>query len=455
MNFLVLVAMVSCTYGLMTAWSSPFIVKITQDKVNYNISEDQAAYFTLIPPITMVTFCPFFSKMNDIFGRKTSLQMMIIPYIISLILTAVAENVYVFYASRFFAGLGDACHFASVPMYIGEITTPSVRGTWGNTISVFIFLGQFLINLIGQQFSVWVSAYICLPLPIAFLILSLYLPESPFYCVMKGNEEGAKHSLRILRGDKSLDQDFHNLKLDVDRQMSERGRWLDLFVIGSNRRAFIGGLFLRISQQFSAITVFNVYVQFIFEKSGTKIDAKMSALVVTFVLFFITLIAAFTVENFGRRKTYMCSLLACALCLLANGVYFILDQFTNTNLSTVNWLPLVFSVVYIIFCAFGIGMLPTLMLGEIFSASIKAYGLSFLSLALGALQFITNAIFYFLNTKLGLYAPFIFFGLCTMLSSIVSLHLVPETKGKTLEEIQQDLKKKELKTKSKPIDVIE
>lgn len=439
--------MISFTYGMLTAWSSPFLVKIAQDKVNYNITEDEASFFTLIPPITMVTFCLLFSKMNDIFGRKRCLQLMILPYIISLGLTAIATNVYVFYASRFFSGLGDACHFASVPMYIGEITTPNVRGTWGNCISGFLFLGQFCMNLIGQRFSVWTSAYICLTVPITFLILSFFLPESPYYCLMKGQIDEAKKSLQLLRGDKFLAQEFQKLQTDVERQMSDRGRWLDLLLIGSNRKAFMGGVFLRVSQQFAGITIFSVYLQFIFEKSGTKIDPKTSTLIVTFIMFLVTFIAGFIVENFGRKKTYTFSLSACALMLLADGTFFFLDEITDINLSSVTWLPLVFSVIYIVFCAFGIGMLPTLMLGELFSASIKGYGLSFLALILGALQFATNAIFYYLHSKFGLYAPFLFFGCFTVFSSLISLFLVPETKGKTLEEIQQDLKEKKLPIK--------
>jgi MFS family permease len=156
---------------MLFSWSSPSIPKIVEDKVNYNISLDEASYFTVLPPIGAIVSSFLFAKLNDTIGRKYSLLLIAFPHIISLILIANAKSVYVFYVSRFITGLGDSCLFASLPIYVGEISTPKVRGTWGNLMTFLIYLGQLSINVIGSYTTIATAAYICLVFPIFFYVL--------------------------------------------------------------------------------------------------------------------------------------------------------------------------------------------------------------------------------------------------------------------------------------------
>ncbi|KAJ8971679.1 hypothetical protein NQ317_013997 [Molorchus minor] len=233
--------MVPLTAGMLFTWSSPFIPKISSDKTNYDISEEEASYFTVIPPIAMIITSLLFSNLNDIFGRKPTMIINAIPYVIAWILAAVASNIWVFYASRVFSGIGDGFVFSSVPMYIAEISTPKVRGVWGNALTFFIYIGQLLIAIIGSYCSVKVSSYIGMCVPVLFIVIFLFMPESPYFYVMKGKFEEARSSLRWLRGIEDVEEDFLQIKADVERQMSEKGTWKDLFVIDSNRRALYAG----------------------------------------------------------------------------------------------------------------------------------------------------------------------------------------------------------------------
>lgn len=98
----------------------------------------------------MIITSSFFFYIADLLGRKKAIQFLAIPLIVSLIVTMFARNKWHFYAARFIAGFGDGIIFCSLPPYIGEITTPTVRGEWGNTPTFFIFLGQFSITVIGK-----------------------------------------------------------------------------------------------------------------------------------------------------------------------------------------------------------------------------------------------------------------------------------------------------------------
>lgn len=426
----------------MFAWTSPYILKISKDKTNYDISEEEAAYLSIIPPISMMISCLFFAILNDVLGRKITLMLIAVPQILFLLLTIVASNIEVFSLARVFTGFGDAFFFVSLPMYVGEISTPKVRGTWGNLVMVTVFLGMFLMNIIGSYLSVMEASYLCLPLPLIFLILMLAMPESPYYCIMKNQENDARKSLKFLRGKENVEEEYKRLKIDVDRQISERGTWLDLFKIPTNRTALLAGVFLRFSQQMSGLMVFNNFAQFIFKKSGTNISSEVSSIIYSGLLFVLTVCCVYTVEKFGRKKNYMYSLLLCAIVLLALSVYFFLDYNVKMDLKKFEWFPLAGMILYIVFMSFGIGIVPTLMLGELFSASIKSKALSFITVTTGLTQFLTNKIFYVLYINFGLFAPFLMFSIASFISTLISIKVIPETKGKTLEEIQQSLNKR-------------
>nr|XP_023029996.1 facilitated trehalose transporter Tret1-like [Leptinotarsa decemlineata] len=437
-------------FGMLFSWSSPFIVKITEDKVNYNITENEASVFTTIPPIMMILLCPVFSKLCDIIGRKRTLMLIAVPQIIAWLLTIVSNNVWVLYLSRFFSGIGDGGIMASLPMYVGEVAIPKIRGAWGNIMNVFIYLGVFLINVIGSYCDVKQTAYICISLPILYLAIMSFMPESPYYYIKKGDPAKAKESLRWLRGKTDVDQIYEKLKIDIEKQMLETGTWKDLVSIRSNRKALLAGIFLRVSQQLGGAAAFSVYTKFIFKKSGSDISPAVASMIYTGLCFGLLFVSGFVIERFGRKKSYMGALTTCGIVLLSQAIYLFIDQqVPSIDLSSIKWFPVVGMILYVIFCSFGIFNIPTLMSGELFSTSIKAKGLSVLTITFGVMIFVANNIFYLLNTSIGLYCPFLFFGVCNIISTSLSIYIIPETKGKTLEEIQEDLKSEKVPKKVK------
>ncbi|XP_023027994.2 facilitated trehalose transporter Tret1 isoform X1 [Leptinotarsa decemlineata] len=431
--------------GLFIAWPSPFIVKITQDKDNYAISEYQASYFTIWINVGITVFSPFFTifSIPDIIGRKRTLLLSAFPHVSAWLMKAFSGNVYVLNLARFIAGLGDAIIFASLPAYIGETTTPKVRGVWGNSLICSLFLGQFLMNVIGAYCSVQHTSFICLTVPVIFLVSFLKMPESPYFYLMKGREGEAKSALQRLRGTNAVDGELMKLKVALARQMSENGTWKDLIMIRSNRRALAAAVFLRVSQVTAGFYVFASYTQFIFEKSGGNVSSEVSSIIYIGLSFVLFSVGAYFSDKFGRQKSYMISLSLSSAVLFLEAVYFYIDaKHSELNMESIKWFPLAGMLVYIIFSSFGVGIIPTLMLGELFSASVKSKGVGVVTTLFGLFLFVGNYIFYLINSYTGLYGPFLLFGCCTVISAIVTNFIVPETKGKSLEEIQQILKGK-------------
>lgn len=407
----------------------------------YYFTLEQCSYLTTISPLSTMVSGLFFARLVDKIGRKHSALLVVIPYMLAFVVIALAESIYVFYVARAIVGIGDAGLFSVLPTYIGEITTPKVRGSWGNCLAMFMYTGQTVINVIGGYTTIKQTAVICLCFPILFLCTFPFNPESPYYYIMKGEKNKARKALQVLRQTDNIDAEMLQLESDVRRQMSEPGTWKDLFMIKSNRRALLAGMALRWFQQLCGISVFSVYTQYIFQQAGGSISPIQSAIIFQGALTVGNIICAFFLDKIGRRNATISSLFCCALVLTGEAVYFYISlKHPEVDLSYFQWMPLVGMLIFVPVFSFGLGIVPTLMLGELFSASIKGKGLCMLNINWGLALSTLSKVFQMMETKFGLYSPFTLFAVSCFINTAVAYYVVPETKGKTLEEIQQDLR---------------
>ncbi|CAG9827977.1 unnamed protein product [Diabrotica balteata] len=112
----ILVSMLAgITNGMLFSWPSPFLLKITEDKDHYDITEQEGSFFNIIHPLAIIIFCPLFSKLLDVIGRKRTLLLIVIPQVASWLCSGFAKSVFVFYAARVFSGLSESCLFAALP----------------------------------------------------------------------------------------------------------------------------------------------------------------------------------------------------------------------------------------------------------------------------------------------------------------------------------------------------
>uniref|UniRef100_A0A6P7GLZ3 Facilitated trehalose transporter Tret1-like n=1 Tax=Diabrotica virgifera virgifera TaxID=50390 RepID=A0A6P7GLZ3_DIAVI len=253
--------------GALSGWTSPFMVKIVEDKVNYNIREDQAALFAVVNVVGLIVLSPFLEPFVDIIGRKKAILLTSVPYILCWLTKALFTNLWALYFARLLVGLGDALLMCVIPIYIGEVATPKVRGVWGNAFFILVLFGTFIINVIGIYCSVKVTSYFFLILQVIVLFLSAFIiPESPSFYIAKNQLSEAKISLMKLRQNNNVDIEFTRMQNDIKRQLSESGTWTDLFFNHVNRKALIIAAFLRAAQILSGLWVFGSYTQFVFQK---------------------------------------------------------------------------------------------------------------------------------------------------------------------------------------------
>lgn len=426
--------------GIQFAWTSPYIPVLISEESPIPMSFEEASYLSVIQAIAAMVSSPIFAKLLNSIGRKPTILIIAIPQFIAWILIAFGNSLITLYLGRTITGIADGAAFTTVPVYIGEILEPKLRGSLGSLLSFSIYFGQFFINVIGAYTSMKVSALVCGIFPILFFISFIFMPETPYYLLMKNRAEAARNSLKKLRMTNNVEEELTKLIADVQRQVSESNSMKDLFIIDSNRRAMFIAIGLRVAHQLSGIAAFSVYTQYVFEKSGSSVSESISAIIFTGLQVIVVCFGPLIVDRFGRRPLMFFSCSGCAVLLTIEAIYFFFNEYTSIDILHFKWVPLTGMLLYIIVFGVGFGIVPTLMLSELFSASIKGKAVCCMSLFYHFCICVTSKIFQLMADNLGLFAPFTLFSVCCFCSILFSYYFVPETKGKSLEEIQQCLK---------------
>ncbi|KAF5299093.1 hypothetical protein FQR65_LT09451 [Abscondita terminalis] len=427
----------------MLAWPSPSVPILTSNSSDIEtITFEEASYFSVIPPIFTIIATPLAALLVDVIGRKKMIVLITILHIISWGVIVLANNLTHLYISRAIGGISDGIIYCTVPAYVGEIATPNVRGTWGNLLLIFMLLGQFVMNFVGAYTSIQTTALIFITVPIIQLLLSFILPESPYYLIMKKKDIEAQKSLKLLRWNQNVQDEFECIKEAVERQTSELGTLKHLFFISTNRKPLLICVALRIFQQFSGLTAFTVYTQQLFATAGGNLSSSISAIIYTGVLFTAAFTFLFVVHKFGRRQWLIFSAIGTTIALFVEAIYFYLQFEAKMDMSYVSWMPLAGMLFYICSCVGGIRILPTLIIGELFSSSVKGKAMGIVNVTQFSCVLVVPKLFQYLQTEFSMYVPFLLFGFFTLASIGFYCIFLPETRGKTLEEIQKTFSNK-------------
>ncbi|KAB0791098.1 hypothetical protein PPYR_02898 [Photinus pyralis] len=224
--------------GAHFAWPSPSTPQLIQN-TSYigQVTIEEASYFSVISGVSTIASSFLVANAMKHVGRKRIIWSMTIPQLLSWILIAQAKSIAPIYIARALSGIGEAIGFCTITVYIGEITTPELRGKWGSMFSCATLLGNLCITVANDYIGIATAAYIFLFAPLLQLVLVALLPDSPYFLLEKGRYDDAKAALRQLRWKTDVDDEFLALRKDVERQISESGSFMDLLKIVTNRRA--------------------------------------------------------------------------------------------------------------------------------------------------------------------------------------------------------------------------
>lgn len=408
----------------------------------YSITLEEISYFSIIPGVSLIISSCVIGKLMDKFGRKLALLLISIPSLLSWLTIALANSIYILYLSRLICGIIDSAMHVLLPAYIGEISTPMVRGLWGNLPLIAFTFGAFLANLIGTYLSISLTGYVMCAVPLLFVCIFSFMPESPYFYMMKGETDKARKNLQILRMEDDVELELHRIEEEVKNQLNERGNWKDLFTVWLNLKALLIMTYVNVAQKFSGNLAFLIYNQHFFQEAGQELSASTSSIIYLGITFLCTTFASFFIDKLGRRKTMFISCAGSFVVLLAELIYFCIELYTDVDVSAIKWFPLFGMILFNMIWCMGLGLLPMLLMSELFATNVKGHALGFNNITSIIFLACTTKLYEILSTSFGIVGPIAFYTSCCLISTILSIFFMPETKGKTLEEIQEMLKRK-------------
>lgn len=374
-------------------------------------------------------------------GRKRSILLSSFVTLVIWIITAVASEIEHLYVARFFAGAAGNMAFVAAPMYIAEIADQKIRGFLSSIIYLMMLIGILLIYGIAPFVPIYVHCIVGAALVAIELIIFPFMPESPYYLIHKNRKEEARKSLKRLRPDGSnISRELEEIAAVVTRQKTEKGRPQDLILVPSNRKAFMIMAFLNGAQHFSSISVMLMNLHLILEAAGSiYIKSSTAAIIFSFIMFISAVVASFLMDKFGRKILLITSSILTGTCLMVLSVYFSLKS-SGYNLDSISWIPIVSTMCYACFFKLGLGIVPIVLTAELFPTKIKAIGMTLADTMYVVSCLLSLQVYQLLFNHYGIQYPFYIFSVSCFLAALFTYFFIPETKGKSLDEIQFLLK---------------
>jgi sugar porter (SP) family MFS transporter len=377
----------------------------------------------------------FASLPGDRYGRRDSLRILAVCYLISAIGCAFAWDWYSLVIFRFIGGLGIGGSSVLGPMYIAEISPAKWRGRLVgffqfNVVGgiLLAYLSNYIIGTMGFAATEWRWKLGVSGIPAALFFVMLFaIPRSPRWLVKKGRVSEARDVLKTI-GEENIEAELQDIVKSVDL---EHG--LGSEPLFSSRYAF--PIFLAVSiamfNQLSGINGILYYLNDIFAKAGfSKVSSDLQSVAIGATNLVFTMIAMSVIDRVGRKLLLLIGAAGTAACLA--GVAAIMISGAREDLLV--WLL----VGFIAFFAFSQGAVIWVYLSEVFPTSVRAKGQSLGSLTHWVMAFAISFAFPVVAAwSKG--APFVFFSAITIVQFFVVLLFYPETKGVTLEDMQKKL----------------
>ncbi|KAJ0023121.1 hypothetical protein NQD34_003020 [Periophthalmus magnuspinnatus] len=374
------------------------------------------------------------------FGRRNSMLIVNVLSFISAVLmgfSKLASSWEMLIIGRFVVGLYSGLSTGFVPMYVGEVSPTALRGALGTLHQLGIVVGILIAQVFGLEAvmgndDLWplLLSFIFVFAVIQCILLPL-CPESPRFLLINKNEENkAKNVLKKLRGTSDVSTDIKEMKEESRKMMSEpKVTILELFRSHRYRQPLVVAVVLQLSQQLSGINAVFYYSTRIFEKAGVEqpVYATIGAGVVNTAF---TVVSLFVVERAGRRSLHLIGLFGMAGATILMTIALALLE----KLKWMSYLSIVAIFSFVAFFEIGPGPIPWFIVAELFSQGPRPAAIAVAGFSNWTANFIVGMCFQYIEELTYPYV-FIIFTVLLLIFFIFTYFKVPETKGRTFDDI--------------------
>ncbi|XP_070837649.1 solute carrier family 2, facilitated glucose transporter member 6 [Chaetodon trifascialis] len=441
-------------FGYSMVYSSPVLSKFRSPDADPRLRMDteQAAWFGSIYTLGAAAGGLGAMLLNDMIGRKLSIMMSGVPSTIGYMLLGGAVDLWMLHVGRFLTGFAGGMTAASIPVYISEISHKQVRGGLGSCPQITAVFGALTLYALGLVVD-WRWLAVAGELPaVLMVVLLVFMPRSPRRLLSLGRQQEAESALRWLRG---KHYDTHAELLTIQHSINTQGRvtWSQL-ATPIFYRPIIISVVMRFLQQMTGITPILVYLEPIFSQSKVSLAPRYDAALVGAVRLFSVAIAALLMDRAGRKALlYTSSMLmflsALTLTMISHttacppgpappNVTVSLDysSHSDTGNTAAGIIPLISTMVFIFGYAMGWGPITWLLMSEVLPLVARGVASGLCVTVSWLTAFMLTHAFTHLVDRYGLYVPYLCFTVVCVLCLLFNAVCIPETRNRSLEEIE-------------------
>ncbi|MEE8637466.1 MAG: sugar porter family MFS transporter [Candidatus Margulisiibacteriota bacterium] len=436
-KFVYLAAAISALGGMLFGYDTGVISSaILFLKDYFSLSPTLEEIVVAIALVGAVIGAAFGGRLSDRFGRRKVIIACAFIFVAGALFgSSMARTVTWLFCGRIIIGIAIGATSFAAPLYISEVSPVNIRGKLVGFNQLAVTIGIVISYLVGyalaQVTGGWRGMFAFAAIPASLLgIGMLFMPDSPRWLLSHGSTDKARKVLERIRGTAAVEQEINEIQESLKQQS---GHWKEL-LSPLVRPALIVGIGLAVLQQVTGINTVIYYAPTIFEFAGfqSAASAILATVGVGIINVLLTIVALRLVDRVGRRPLLLIGLAGMTLSLIVLGVAFNLPAQSGL----VGWISAIGLMFYVGSFAVGMGPVFWLLIAEIYPLMIRGMAMSTAAMFNWGSNLIIGITFLTLIQLLGRSGTFWLYGLLGIMAWLFVYFLVPETKGRSLEEIE-------------------
>ncbi|XP_049869118.1 facilitated trehalose transporter Tret1-like isoform X1 [Pectinophora gossypiella] len=433
--------------GAVLTWGSPAIPKFKSGEANIEITDAQSSWVVSLLSLGSIPGCYIGQLLIERVGRRRTICVSSVPGLVGAAIILFTKYPILMIIARMLMGVSTGMTAMATMIYITEIADKEIRGALGMLVQVMGNIGGLIMYGVGPFVSYTVLNSIVLSIPIVYAAACVWIPESPYYYLKDDRMAQAKKEFMVIKGTKDekwADDQLGVIRAHVRENMENKTTFTELMTNMKYRKTVFIVAGLKALQYMTGASAIQSYLEIIFRQSSTVSGPHVS-IIYGFVQLAAGIGATFLAGWFGRRVLLFLSCLGVAVSLTLVGIYFYLQDSIGVSqdvLASISALPLVGILGFNILYAVGIGNLPYVLQAELFPINVKTVASSAATILACVLSFSVAKCYQGIKDNFGHYTVFWSFAFVAYVGVFFIYCFVPETKGKTLEEVHDNMAEK-------------
>ncbi|XP_058791189.1 facilitated trehalose transporter Tret1-like [Phymastichus coffea] len=425
--------------GIIGGMVSPLLAKLTAEDSPIFLDADEASWVASLINIGRLAGALIGSIATVYFGTKRSIFVTSIPIAIGWLCIAFANKVAILYVGRISSGIGVGMVFSTFPLYLGEVAMPQIRGAVVSFAILGTPIGQMLGSVASSYLTLMASSAIYLGLCIVLAIIFLFLPESPHYFLKVGDRVSAEKSISWYRCGNGVQEELDTVEKLVSSESSIK--FIDRLSELKKpeiRKAISQVIILFVFMQITGVNSVMFYMESILKKAKCTIVSPADVVIyINLCAAIATTVSIFLIDKYGRKFLLLLSSSGITISMIMMASHFFLIG-NNVNVTNSQWLPITSMLLYMIFFFIGLMPVPSTILSETIPSNVKSIAACISSFTAGITSFLSTKSYQPLVILMGDSYIFLIYAVLAVFVIPYTLFVMLETKGKTLQQIQDE-----------------